>query len=246
MQKEEKKRLSRVLKEKGVFHSTERAAYAIKNEGALVNGKIVFKPGYKVKESDQVSFLKSDFPWVSRGGIKLERAFEIWKLDAKGKTCADVGASTGGFTDVLLHYGAKKVYAVDTGSDQLHWKIKKRSEVINLEGVDFRKVGEDIKEEVDLIAIDVSYISLTLLFKKAKVILKADGVIVALVKPQFEVGNIGETRKGIVKEESQRKEAVEKVKSFARETGLAFQQVEESPILGKKGNKEFLMLLKKK
>lgn len=246
MQKEERKRLSRVLKEKSVFYSTERAAYAIKNEGALVNGKIVFKPGYKVKESDQVSFLKSDFPWVSRGGIKLERAFEAWKLDVKGKICVDVGASTGGFTDVLLHHGARKVYAVDTGSDQLHRKIKEKSGVINLEGVDFRKVEEEIKEEVDLIAIDVSYISLTLLFKKAKVILKADGVIIALVKPQFEVGNIGETRKGIVKEESQGKETVEKIKSFAREAGLAFQQVEKSPILGKKGNKEFLTLIKKK
>ncbi len=239
--KKEKKRIDKVLLKKGIARSRERITEMIKRGSVVVNGKTISKPSYGVKKGDRVRVKHKDFPWVSRGGLKLEKLLQKWKLNVRGCVCVDVGASRGGFTHVLLKYGAKRVYAVDVGKGQLAKEIKERKEVVSLEGTDFREL--EIEEKADLICIDASHISLTLLLSKAKKILKENGVLIALVKPQFELGGISNTKKGVVKKRESQEFALKKVKEFAERTEFKVKDLQESPVKGKKGNKEFFLLL---
>ncbi len=242
---EEKVRIDKLLIERGFFKSRERAVFAIKKGGVLVNKEVVYKPGKRVERKEVLEVMKKDIPWVSRGGIKFEKAIKWWKINPENFICIDIGASTGGFSDVLLSYGAKKIYAVDVGRNQLHEKIAKNNKVINMDCTDFRMLKEiDIAEKPDLISIDVSYISLVLILKKARDILREEGIIIALIKPQFEMGDSKELKKGIAREKSQLL-ALEKIKNFSRKTGLKIRGLIKSPISGKKGNQEFIIYLEK-
>ncbi|MFW5888297.1 MAG: TlyA family RNA methyltransferase [Patescibacteria group bacterium] len=245
-EKNEQIRLDKFLVQEGYAISRDRAIDLIKQEGVEVNGKVINKPGMKITFGDEITLTKQDMPWVSRGALKLEEALKTWNIDPHNKTCLDIGASTGGFTEVLLHRGARKVYAVDVGRGQLAEKILQDRRVVNLEKINFKNINKSkIKEKADLICIDVSYISLTLILEKAKTFLKGKGEMVALIKPQFEMEERSQVGKGVVKEEKKHNYAIDKIKDFAEEIGLKTEGVIDSPILGNKGNKEFLMYMKK-
>ncbi|MDQ7032226.1 MAG: TlyA family RNA methyltransferase [Desulfonauticus sp.] len=242
-----KKRADQLLVENGFFASREKAKRHIM--AGLVfylqgnSWHRVSKPGalyppdtrFQVKEVDR---------FVSRGGYKLLTAIEHFHLDIKNKICLDVGASTGGFTDCLLQHGANKVYALDVGFGQLDWKLRNDSRVINLENINIRQATPDtIPEPVDLITIDCSFISLKLVLPACLQFLKPRGEIIALVKPQFEVGK-GQTSKGIVKSEEKRKQVLTNLKHFvSTELCLQWQGCVASKIKGTKGNQEYLVYL---
>ncbi len=239
-------RLDKILVKNKMARSRDRAIDLIKQDGVYVNGKINKKPGMKISIEDQVTLKKNDIPWVSRGGLKLEEALKVWDINVQNLTCSDVGAATGGFTDVLLYYGARKIYAVDVGKNQLAKKLKNDSRVVNLEKINFKKINKNkIKNKIDLVCIDVSYISLTLILERAKNILKNNGIIVALIKPRFEMEAKAEVGKGVIKDQQKRKKAINKITHFAKEIELEVKDVIESPVLGSKGNREFLAYLKK-
>ena len=175
--------------------------------------------------------------------MKLAHALTLWQIDPTGCVCIDIGASTGGFTDVLITHGAKKVYAIDVGHGQLHEKLKSDPRVVNMEGMHVNMMdGSEIGERADIVAVDVSFISLTKVLGRAKMFLKQDGYIVALVKPQFEVGREA-INKGIVKDQKLRAKALVSVKQFAASAGLTVQNETVSPIKGGDGNEEYLLLL---
>ena len=239
-----KKRLDRVLVEKKITSSRERAKDLIFKEGIKVNGEIIKKPSALVDDFSKIEVLKDDIFWVSRAGIKLDYAFNEWKISSKNKICLDIGASTGGFVDVLLYYGAEKVYALDVGHFQLSEKVKKNPKVINLEGLNIKDLKDsNIKENLDLVTIDVSFISLNLVLPVVVDFLNKKSDIVALIKPQFELGE-GVVKKGIVKNSEKHKEAIDNIKNKAEALNLKVYSVIESPILGRRGNKEFLIYLK--
>jgi 23S rRNA (cytidine1920-2'-O)/16S rRNA (cytidine1409-2'-O)-methyltransferase len=243
--KGEQTRVDKFLVQEGHAISRDRAIDLIKQEGVEINGKVINKPGTKITPGDEITLVKQDIPWVSRGALKLEEALKTWNIDPADKTCLDIGAATGGFTEVLLHGGARKVYAVDVGRGQLAEKLRQDRRVVNLEKINFKNISKNkIKEKGDLICIDVSYISLTLILEKAKNFLKGKGAIIALIKPQFEMEEKARVGKGVIKEAEKHEYAIEKIENFAEEIGLKAEGVIDSPILGGKGNKEFLMLLK--
>ena len=190
--------------------------------------------------------IKDKLKYVSRGGLKLEKAIKTWDLDFKDKLVLDIGASTGGFTDCALQNGAKYVYSVDVGKNQLDWKLRNDERVLSLEEMHIKDLKqEDINnEKVNFIVIDVSFISLTKVIPYFKKFLAKTGKIVMLVKPQFEVGREKIGRNGVVENEEYHDEAIKKIISFSKEGGYELLGVEDSPIRGTKGNKEFLMLLK--
>lgn len=236
-------RLDSLLVARGLVQSRDRAKKLIK-EGILVNSKRVSKPDAKIPSDAEILIEGEDIPWVSRGGLKLERAFELWDLDVKNLTCLDIGASTGGFTDVLLSHDAKKVYALDVGHGQLAEKIRENPRVVNMEGTHINDVGGDqFTEPIDFICIDVSFISLDHVLPKASELISEGGQIVALIKPQFEMGK--KYKAGVVRDPEKHIEVINKIKLLAKQIGLEEMGLEESPILGGKGNKEFLILLKK-
>jgi len=184
----EKTRIDKLLVEKGIVKSRERAKAIIMAGKVFVNGKRVDKPGTTIPVDAKVEVKGEDIPYVSRGGLKLETAIRNFGLNVKGFTCLDIGASTGGFTDCLLQHGAKKVYAVDVGKGQLDWKLRKDERVVAIEGFNARYLTEkEVPEKVDLVTIDVSFISLEKIIPVAKKFLKPSGRIVALIKPQFEL-----------------------------------------------------------
>ncbi len=234
-----KNRLDKVLLAKGIADSRQKVSEIIKSGNVTINDKVVIKPARAIKKGDKIKVKKEGNSWVSRGGLKLDKALNKWSIDVRDLVCVDVGASKGGFTEVLLKGGAKKVYAVDTGTDQLDRKIKNDKRVINLEKSDFRSLK--IREKMDFICIDVSYISLVLMLDKVKEILKDGGTVVALVKPQFEIGGMQETKKGIVKDKKKLILALKRVMHSVRKKGFKVNGVTDSPIRGKKGNKEFLL-----
>jgi 23S rRNA (cytidine1920-2'-O)/16S rRNA (cytidine1409-2'-O)-methyltransferase len=179
--------------------------------------------------------------FVSRGGLKLEKAISFWDIDLGGKVCMDVGASTGGFTDVMLRAGASMVYAIDVGYGQLDYKLRNDERVINMERVNFRYLDKGtIKNIPEFISVDVSFISLKHIFPVAADILAKDGKIVTLIKPQFEAGREQVGKNGIVRDPKVREAVIEKVRGYAAESGLRMIDVTESPITGAKGNVEFL------
>ncbi|GFK92499.1 16S/23S rRNA (cytidine-2'-O)-methyltransferase TlyA [Fundidesulfovibrio magnetotacticus] len=240
-------RADQLLVDQGLAESRERAKRLVMAGQVYldVNGRPerLDKPGRMLPASAALS-LAAPERFVSRGAYKLLSALEHFRLDVTGRTALDVGASTGGFTDCLLQHGAVKVYAVDVGKCQLHEKLRADPRVVSLEGVNFRLAAPDlIPEPVDLAVIDVSFISLAKVLPAVKGFLKPGGFIVALVKPQFELGP-GQTDKGVVRDESLRRLAVQLVEGAARELGLEPAGVVPAGVKGPKGNQEYLLLLR--
>jgi 23S rRNA (cytidine1920-2'-O)/16S rRNA (cytidine1409-2'-O)-methyltransferase len=240
-----KDRLDKLLVERGLAPSRERARALILAGKVLVGGRTVDKAGEQVGADAEIALKEEDHPYVSRGALKLVKGLDEWKLDPAGKVAVDVGASTGGFTDVLLRRGAKKVYAVDVGYGQLDYRLRQDARVVVLERENVRHLArEKIPEPVDLAVCDVSFISLTLVLPKMRELLGEPGKpAIVLVKPQFEVGK-GEVGKGgVVRDEAKRLGAVRKVAEFAAGSGWRVVGHVESPITGPAGNVEYLMLL---
>ena len=236
------KRLDKVLFERGLAPSREKAKALIMAGLVFVNGKKVDKPGYQVKGDEDIKVLEPP-RYVSRGGYKLEWAIKRFSLNLKGKVALDVGASTGGFTDCLLQHGAKKVYAVDVGRGQLDPKLRNDPRVVSYEKTDARILSrEHIPEDVDLITVDVSFISVTKVLPSVLKFLKRDGIALVLVKPQFELSP-KEVKKGVVRERELRKKALKKVVSFAEDLGLKVCDITKAKPRGTKGNEEFFLLL---
>ncbi|HEX7150090.1 MAG TPA: TlyA family RNA methyltransferase [Thermoanaerobaculia bacterium] len=235
-----KQRLDVVLVERGLVETRSKAQSLIMARRVLVNGQYVDKAGATVADDDEVRVAELEHPWVGRGGMKLAGALEQFGLSVEGKICADIGASTGGFTDVMLKNGATKVYAIDVGYGQLDVSLRNDPRVINREKVNARYLHpENFDDPIEFVSIDVSFISLKLILPAVARFLK--GELVALIKPQFEVGKHDVGKGGIVRDETKRAEVVESVTAFARETGFDVQGVIESPVKGAEGNVEYLM-----
>lgn len=243
-----KKRLDLILVEREIFETREKAKREIMAGNVLINEKIETKAGTMFKDTeDLIIRVKDRLKYVSRGGLKLEKAIKVWNLDFKDKLVLDIGASTGGFTDCALQNGAKRVYANDVGTNQLDWKLRNDERVVSLEEKHIKDLEiEDLENnKVDFIVIDVSFISLTKVIGYFDRFLKENSQVVMLIKPQFEVGKEKIGRNGIVENEEYHNEAIKKIINFIKNLGYELLGVEDSPIKGTKGNKEFLMIIKK-
>jgi len=241
-----KGRLDVILTEKGMFPSREKAKAAIMAGAVCVDGSRADKPGTQVSGASEFTVKEKTCPYVSRGGLKLEKALSEFTIDLNGACCMDIGASTGGFTDCMLQNGASVVHAVDVGYGQLDWKLRNDGRVVNIERTNIRYLDTTLLEEFfDFISIDVSFISLRLIFPVAVQMLKPSGAIVCLVKPQFEAGRGQVGRKGIVRDEEVHREVVEKVIGYGEANGIYNHGTTSSPITGAKGNIEYLLLFRK-
>jgi 23S rRNA (cytidine1920-2'-O)/16S rRNA (cytidine1409-2'-O)-methyltransferase len=241
-----KERLDVLLVSRGYYPSRERAKAAVMEGCVYIGGRIYDKPGTPVDVDSEFQIKGDTCPFVGRGGLKLAKAVEEFGLELEGAVGMDVGASTGGFTDCMLQNGAVKVYSIDVGYGQLDWKLRTDERVINMEKCNFRYLDpDDIPDKMDLISIDVSFISLKLMFPVAVRLLKDDGDMVCLVKPQFEAGRSQVGKKGIVRDPDVHIEVIQNVAGYALENGLIPQNLTFSPISGAKGNIEYLMHLKK-
>jgi 23S rRNA (cytidine1920-2'-O)/16S rRNA (cytidine1409-2'-O)-methyltransferase len=235
-----KQRLDVALVERGLVDTRSKAQSLIMARRVLVNGQFVDKAGANVAADDEVRVAELEHPWVGRGGMKLAHAVQRFAIDLEGKVCADIGASTGGFTDVMLKHGAVKVYAVDVGYGQLDVSLRNDPRVVNREKVNARYLQpENFDEAIDFVSIDVSFISLKLILPAVAGFLR--GELVALIKPQFEVGKHEVGKGGIVRDNAKRQAAIEGVVTCARELGFEVKGVIESPIKGAEGNIEYLM-----
>jgi 23S rRNA (cytidine1920-2'-O)/16S rRNA (cytidine1409-2'-O)-methyltransferase len=235
-----KQRLDVALVERGLVDTRAKAQSLIMARRILVNGLHVDKAGAGVAADDEVAIEALEHPWVGRGGMKLAHALAEFGIDVAGKTCADIGASTGGFTDVMLKNGARRVYAIDVGYGQLDQSLRNDERVINREKVNARYLGaSSFDEPIEFVSIDVSFIPLKLILPAVIQVLA--GELVALIKPQFEVGKADIGKGGIVRDEEKRAAAVDAVVAFARELGFDVKGVIESPVKGAEGNVEFLM-----
>jgi len=235
-----KQRLDVALVERGLCETRSKAQSLIMARRILVNGQHVDKAGASVADDDDLRVEELEHPWVGRGGMKLAHALREFEISVEGKICADIGASTGGFTDVMLKNGAKKVYAIDVGYGQLDASLRNDPRVVNREKVNARFLtAADFDDVIEFVSIDVSFIPLKLILPAVATFLR--GEVVALIKPQFEVGKGDVGKGGIVRDEVKRATAVDAVVSFAREIGFDVRGVIESPIKGAEGNVEFLM-----
>ena len=242
-----KKRLDILTIEKGLFESREKAKASIMAGVVLVDGQVMDKPGTNVDETAEISLKEVLCPYVSRGGLKLEKALKIWDFSLKGAKAVDIGASTGGFTDCMLQNGAEKVYCIDVGYGQLDWKLRNDQRVVNMEKCNVRYLDVDeIGRNVDFISIDVSFISLKLVFPVASQLLHDDACLVCLVKPQFEAGREQVGKKGIVRDPDVHRQVIENVIRYGEENGLYSWGLTYSPVTGTKGNIEYLLFMKKK
>ena len=211
-----------------------------------VDGQRVDKPGTSVDTEAEITVKEALCPYVSRGGLKLEKALELYGFSLENATAVDIGASTGGFTDCMLQKGAKKVFAIDVGYGQLDWKLRNDPRVVNMEKTNVRYLDTDtVDSDVDFISIDVSFISLKLIFPVAAKLLADDGSLVCLVKPQFEAGRSQVGKKGIVRDASVHKEVIENVIGYGKDNGLYSHGLTYSPVTGTKGNIEYLLYMKK-
>jgi 23S rRNA (cytidine1920-2'-O)/16S rRNA (cytidine1409-2'-O)-methyltransferase len=236
-----KKRLDIYLAESGIVQSRERARSLIMSAKVLVNGQPVTKAGSMVSDDAQVT-IKEDIPYVSRGGLKLEAALDEFNIKVDSLIAMDVGASTGGFTDCLLQRGASRVYAIDVGYGQLDWNLRNDKRVIMLEKQNIRHLPADlVPEKIDIAVMDLSFISLKLVIAKVREFLSESGSIVALVKPQFEVGRGDVGKGGIVRDEKKRLMAVQSIRECFEESGMKIKGETLSPIKGQKGNIEYLL-----
>ena len=242
----EEERLDKILIQRNLVTTRVRAEKIIRETGVKVNGKLVVKTGKRFPIDCKIEMITEEIPWVSRGALKLEEAFKHWSPTITDKTFMDIGASTGGFTELLLKNNAKKVFCVDVGRDQLHERIKNDDRTINLEKTHVRELTPSlITELVDGCVIDVSFISLEKIFPFIHSFIKKDGFVIALVKPQFEVGKKNIGKGGVVKNKRLYPEVIEKIKQEANANNLIYASHITSPILGGDGNQEFLMLLHK-
>jgi len=235
-----KQRLDVALVERGLCETRSKAQSLIMARRILVNGQHVDKAGANVGDDDELRIEELEHPWVGRGGMKLAHALREFGISVEGKICADVGASTGGFTDVMLKNGAKKVYAIDVGYGQIDVSLRNDPRVVNREKVNARYLtAADFEDVIEFVSIDVSFIPLKLILPAAATFVR--GELVALIKPQFEVGKADVGKGGIVRDETKRAAAVDAVVTFAREIGFDVRGVIESPVKGAEGNVEYLM-----
>ncbi|MCI5721066.1 MAG: TlyA family RNA methyltransferase [Firmicutes bacterium] len=241
-----KERLDTLLVRQGYYESREKAKRAIMAGIVFVNGQKSDKAGNMIDTEAEIFVKENICPYVSRGGLKLEKSIKMFNLDLTDDVCMDIGASTGGFTDCMLQNGAVRVYAVDVGYGQLDWKLRNDERVVNMEKCNVRYLDpETIAEPVDFISIDVSFISLKLIFPVAAQLLADDGHIVCLVKPQFEAGREQVGKKGIVRDRKVHEEVIENVIKYAADNGLYPHGLTFSPVTGAKGNIEYLLYLSK-
>ena len=240
-----KQRLDQLVFDLGFTESRERAKTTIMSGLVFVNGQRVDKPGTAVDPEAKIEVHGEAIPFVSRGGFKLDKALKVFPVDPAGKVCIDCGASTGGFTDVLLQHGAKRVYSVDVGYGQLAWKLRTDERVINLERCNLRYISrEQIPEELDLAVMDVSFISIRLILPAVKPLLKPDADYICLIKPQFEAGREEVGKKGVVRDRSVHERVIHEILSFASEIGFSVMGLDYSPIRGPEGNIEYICHLK--
>src|SRR5262249_12072540 len=241
-----KSRLDQLLVGRGVFPSREQARRAILDGKVSVATRVVDKPSELFDEQTAIS-IKPTRKYVSRGALKLESALEHFDIDLHRKTGLDIGASTGGFTDCMLQRGAEKVYAVDVGYGQLDWKLRNDPRVVVLEKINARFLTRDqVRELVDICVVDVSFISLTLILPNAVALLKADGVILALIKPQFELQRSEVGKGGIVRDPRLRQKAQDKIVAFANDLGHVVAGIAPAAIEGADGNQEFFACIRKR
>ena len=242
-----KERLDVLLVQEGYAVSREKAKAIIMSGNVFVDGQREDKAGTTFERSRiKLEVKGSPLPYVSRGGLKLEKAVKEFELALAGMICMDIGASTGGFTDCMLQNGAKKVYSVDVGHGQLDWKLRTDSRVVCMEKTNFRyMVPEDIEDVLDFASVDVSFISLTKILLPARELLRAGGEIVCLIKPQFEAGREKVGKKGVVREPSVHKEVIHNIIDFADHIGFDILHLSFSPIKGPEGNIEYLVHLRK-
>ena len=238
----EKQRLDSAVFEAGYAESREKAKALIMAGLVYVNNQKSDKPGTTVKPDDIIEFRGNAPKYVSRGGLKLEKATENFGFSLEGLICADICASTVGFTDCMLQNGAVKVYAIDVGYGQLAWKLRTDERVVNLERTNFRYVTkEQIPDELDFCSVDVSFISLGLIIPVMKTIMKQNAQAVCLIKPQFEAGREKVGKKGVVRDPNVHLEVIEKVIGIAKENGFSVENLDYSPIKGPEGNIEYLI-----
>ena len=241
-----KVRLDQLVFELGLTESRERAKTTIMSGHVFVNGQRADKPGMPVAPDAKVEVHGEALPFVSRGGFKLDKALRVFPVDPAGKHCIDCGASTGGFTDVLLQHGAERVYSVDVGYGQLAWKLRNDERVINLERTNLRYItAEQIPEALDLAVMDVSFISIRLVLPAVKALLKPEADLICLIKPQFEAGREEVGKKGVVRDKAVHLSVIESVLSFAPTVGMTVMGLDFSPIKGPEGNREYLCYMKK-
>ncbi len=241
-----KERLDVLLVKRNLAESREKAKAVIMAGNVFVDGQREDKAGTTFSPDVSIEVKGHALPYVSRGGLKLEKALAVFDVNVKDKVCTDVGSSTGGFTDCMLQNGAHKVYAIDVGRGQLDWKLRQDSRVVCMEKTNIRYVTpEDIGEPVDFSSVDVSFISLTKVLEPIRNYLKEDGEIVALIKPQFEAGREKVGKKGVVRDKAVHREVIEKIADYARNIGFGVMELDYSPIRGPEGNIEYLIRLKK-
>lgn len=236
-------RIDKLMLEKGLVKTRSQARMLIEQGDVYCNNKLVTKSGLKVNLEDQID-IRNRGLFVSRGAYKLEKALNEFNIDPKNKIVADVGASTGGFTQLLLQHDAKKIYAIDVGHDQLAKELRSESKVVNLEGINI-KYPLELDEKVDLCVIDLSFISIKQVFKNIDALLKPTGLAIILIKPQFEAGKERLGKNGIVKDDKTRLQILDEVLLWFKENNFKILKTIESPISGKTGNIEYLALYQK-
>ena len=239
-------RLDQLIFDKGYAESREKAKALIMSGCVFLDGQRADKPGLSVSPDSEPEVRKKELDFVSRGGYKLDKAIRVFGIDPAGKLCIDCGASTGGFTDVLLQHGAEKVYAVDVGYGQLAWTLRNDPRVVNLERTNLRYVTrEQIPDPLDLAVCDVSFISIRLVMPAVALLLKPDAEIMCLIKPQFEAGRELVGKKGVVRDAAVHEQVIRTVMEFMPSIGFSVQGLDYSPITGPEGNIEFLLYMRK-
>lgn len=239
-------RLDQLVFDLGLAESRERAKTTVMSGLVFVNDQRADKPGMQVSPDVNVEVKGTALPYVSRGGLKLEKALKVFPIDVNGKVCIDCGASTGGFTDVLLKNGAAKVYSVDVGYGQLAWSLRNDERVVNMERTNIRYISsEQIPEPLDICVMDLSFISVKLVLPAVCALLKDDAQLVCLIKPQFEAGREEVGKKGVVRDKAVHLSVIESVLSFAPTVGMTVMGLDFSPIKGPEGNREYLCYMKK-
>ena len=241
-----KKRIDVLLFERGLAPSREKARTLIMAGSVYVNNQKFDKPGDTVSDDAEIEVRGSTLKYVSRGGLKLEKAMQLFPIDLNGKICMDIGASTGGFTDCMLQNGAQKVYSVDVGYGQLAWQLRQDPRVVNLERTNARYLTrEQVPEEIDFFSVDVSFISLRIILPAVRPLLRDGGQAVCLIKPQVEAGREKVGKKGVVRDRAVHEEVVETICRFALENGYSVLGLTFSPVKGPEGNIEYLVYLEK-
>ena len=239
-------RLDQLVFDLGLAESRERAKTTVMSGLVFVNGQRADKPGMQVSPDIKVEIKGTALPYVSRGGLKLEKALKVFPIDVNDKVCIDCGASTGGFTDVLLKNGAAKVYSVDVGYGQLAWSLRNDERVVNMERTNIRYISSElIPEPLDICVMDLSFISVKLVLPAVCALLKDNAQLVCLIKPQFEAGREEVGKKGVVRDKAVHLSVIESVLSFAPTVGMTVMGLDFSPIKGPEGNREYLCYMKK-